>query len=243
MAKKKQATYRVTNWREYNESLVRRGDITLWFEEDVLSAWEHTNSDVKVGRPFIYSDTAIECLLSLRELFRLPYRQTEGLGRALMKLMEVEVAIPSFTLLAKRAAKLKVALNVADSSGPLQMVVDSTGLKIVGGALLTVTRSGGRGVSSTCRLIRPPRRLWPSCLQVRVGTMRLKFPSCLIKWLDPSRNFTPTGLTTSGACTTYSSGRRLSRSFPRGVMLRLSSTATAPLAGCLAMKRCGGCCA
>lgn len=133
MAKNKKATYRVTNWREYNESLVRRGDITLWFEEDVLSAWAHANSDVKVGRPFIYSDTAIECLLSLRELFRLPYRQTEGLGRALMKLMEVEVAIPSFTLLAKRAAKLKVALNVADSSGPLQMVVDSTGLKIVGG--------------------------------------------------------------------------------------------------------------
>jgi hypothetical protein len=133
MAKNKKATYRVTNWREYNESLVRRGDITLWFEEDVLSAWAHANSDVKVGRPFIYSDTAIECLLSLRELFRLPYRQTEGLGRALVKLMEVEVAIPSFTLLAKRAAKLKVALNIANSSGPLQMVVDSTGLKIVGG--------------------------------------------------------------------------------------------------------------
>ena len=62
---------------------------------------------VKVGRPFTYSDGAIECLLALRELFRLPYRQTEGLGRALVKLMDADVAIPDFTSLAKRAAKLE----------------------------------------------------------------------------------------------------------------------------------------
>jgi len=111
---------------------VRRGDITLWFEEDVIAAWEHANRDVKVGRPFTYSDTAIECLLALRELFRLPYRQTEGLGRALVKLMDVEVAIPDFTSLAKRAAKLKVSLELAPTTGPIDVVVDSTGLKVVG---------------------------------------------------------------------------------------------------------------
>ena len=68
------------------------GDITLWFSEEVIAAWEHANREVKVGRPFTYSDGAIECLLTLRELFRLPYRQTEGLGRALVKLLEVDVA-------------------------------------------------------------------------------------------------------------------------------------------------------
>ena len=103
MAKK--GCYRVTNWKEYNESLVRRGDVTLWFSDEALASWEHANDERKVGRPFTYSDGAIECLLTLRELFRLPYRQTEGLGRALVKLMEVEVAIPDFTSLAKRAAK------------------------------------------------------------------------------------------------------------------------------------------
>ena len=103
MAKKK-ACYRVTNWKEYNESLVRRGDVTLWLADDVLASWEHANSEVKVGRPFTYSDAAIECLLTLRELFRLPYRQTEGLGRALVKLLEADIAIPDFTSLAKRAA-------------------------------------------------------------------------------------------------------------------------------------------
>ena len=132
MAKKAKAVYRVTNWKKYNESLVQRGDITLWFSEDVIATWEHANHKVKVGRPFTYSDTAIECLLALRELFHLPYRQTEGLGRALVKLMEVEVAIPDFTSLAKRAAQLKVCLEVAPSKGPIDIVIDSTGLKVFG---------------------------------------------------------------------------------------------------------------
>jgi len=126
------SSYRVTNWSDYNESLVRRGDITFWFDEDVIDAWEHANDEPKVGRPFTYSDTAVECLLVLRELFRLPYRQTEGLGRSLVKLMQVEVAIPDFTSLAKRAAKMEISLDVARRRGPIDVVVDSTGLKVFG---------------------------------------------------------------------------------------------------------------
>lgn len=132
MPRTKQACYRVTNWKQYNESLVRRGDITLWFSQDALASWEHANQEVKVGRPFTYSDGAIECLLTLRELFRLPYRQTEGLGRALVKLLDADVAIPDFTSLAKRAAKLGVSLAVSPTSGPIDVIVDSTGLKVFG---------------------------------------------------------------------------------------------------------------
>lgn len=47
----RQARYRITNWREYNESLVRRGDITFWFDPEVIAAWEHENAEWKVGRP------------------------------------------------------------------------------------------------------------------------------------------------------------------------------------------------
>ena len=132
MTTKQERTYKITNWREYNESLVRRGDITIWFSDDVLNSWEHPNAITKVGRPFTYSDTAIECLLTIRELFKLPYRQTEGLGRSLAKLLDVDVAIPDFTSLAKRAAKLSVSLNVANKRGRIDIVVDSTGLKVFG---------------------------------------------------------------------------------------------------------------
>ena len=50
---------------------------------------------------------------SSRELFQLPYRQTEGLGKSLVELMQIELAIPDYTSLAKRAAKLGVSLDVA----------------------------------------------------------------------------------------------------------------------------------
>ncbi len=96
---------KIRNWKDYNESLVRRGDIMFWFDDDVIDAWDHINDEPKVGRPFTYSDTAIECLLMLRELFRLPYRQTEGLGRALAQMMRANVTILDYTSLSKRAAR------------------------------------------------------------------------------------------------------------------------------------------
>ena len=132
MAAKRKVTYKITNWKQYNESLVQRGDITVWFSDDALANWEHPNDKTKVGRPFVYSDTAIECLLTIRELLKLPYRQTEGFGRSLVVLLGVDVAIPDYSLLAKRAASLGVSLNVAKKNGSIDVVVDSTGLKVFG---------------------------------------------------------------------------------------------------------------
>ena len=99
----------------------------------MIDAWEHDNATSKVGRPFTYSDVAVETLLTLGELFRLPYRQTEGLGRALAKLMEANVTIPDFTPLAKRAAKMAIPPSTfAKRRGPIDVVVDNTGLKVFG---------------------------------------------------------------------------------------------------------------
>ena len=144
--------YRVKNWSQYNKSLVNRGDITLWFDEEVLSNWKHENRGFKVGRPFIYSDTAIETLLMLRELFRLPYRQTEGLGRALVRMMGAEVAIPNYTSLAKRAQKMNIDIKVGTTRGPIDVVVDSTGLKVFGEGEWKV-RQHGVGKRRTWRKI------------------------------------------------------------------------------------------
>lgn len=132
MALKRKLTYKITNWKQYNESLVERGSITVWFSDDVLASWEHPNDALKVGRPFTYSDTAIECLLTIRELLKLPYRQTEGFGRSLIGLLEADVAIPDYSSLAKRAAKLGATLDVANKRGAIDVVVDSTGLKVFG---------------------------------------------------------------------------------------------------------------
>ena len=69
--------YKVTNWPSYERSLVRRGDFTLWLSESAIQSW-YGDSNGLVGRPQIYSDLAIETALSLRLLFKLPLRQTEG---------------------------------------------------------------------------------------------------------------------------------------------------------------------
>lgn len=138
-------SHKITNWRAYNASLVSRGDITVWFDEDVVDQWEHDNTEGRAGRPFVYSDLAIETLLTLRELFRLPYRQTEGFGRALVKLMDVDVTIPHHTSLQKRAAKLGITFQVAQPEGPIDLVVDSTGLKVYGEGEWKVKKHGADG--------------------------------------------------------------------------------------------------
>ena len=132
MAGTRKGTYKITNWRKYNESLVRRGSVTFWFSEETVERWRHNNANPGVGHPFVYSDTAIESLLVLRELFQLPYRQTEGLGNSLVELMQIDLAIPDYTSLAKRAAKLGVSLDIAKHRGRIDVVVDSTGLKVFG---------------------------------------------------------------------------------------------------------------
>jgi len=68
-------------------------------------------------------------LLTIREVFKLPYRQTEGFGRSLVALMGGEVAIPDFISLAKRAAKLDISLRIVKKRGSMDIVVDSTGMK------------------------------------------------------------------------------------------------------------------
>jgi hypothetical protein len=152
MGAKQKLGYKITNWRKYNESLVSRGDITVWFSEDAIESWEHPNAGTKVGRPFIYSDTAIECLLTIRELLKLPYRQTEGFGRSLAKLLGVEIDIPDFTSLAKRAAKLKPILRVFSKRGPIEIVVDSTGMKVFGEGEWK-TRTHGKSKRRTWRKV------------------------------------------------------------------------------------------
>ena len=57
--------YKVTNWKEYNASLVARGSVTLWFNIDVLAAWNKPVQPGKAGHPKMYSDIAIQTALTI----------------------------------------------------------------------------------------------------------------------------------------------------------------------------------
>lgn len=129
----KKTQYRVRNWREYNESLVQRGSLTLWISEDVLESWKPEPAAKRErGRPPSYSDGAIVCLLTLRAVLCLPLRATEGLARSLMTLLGVEVDVPDYTTLSRRGKTLRVDLPVSARQGSLTLVIDSTGLKVYG---------------------------------------------------------------------------------------------------------------
>ena len=88
--------YRVTNWPEYEESLIRRRDITVWMSPDAIAAWEPARSGRRGGQ-LRNSDLAIETALTLRLLFHLPLRQTEGFLRSLFGLMGVDLRAPDHT--------------------------------------------------------------------------------------------------------------------------------------------------
>lgn len=84
--------HRVTNWREYNEGLRHRGDLTVWISEDALSLWSAERRTTRGGQPR-YPDLAIELCLTLGMVFKQPLRQTQGLMRSIAKLLGVEIAV------------------------------------------------------------------------------------------------------------------------------------------------------
>ena len=131
----RKASYRVRNWAAYNNNLVQRGSLTLWISEEVLENW-HPEPDGprQRGGQVQYSDQAIECMLTLRAVFKLPYRQTEGLGQSIMDLLDVAdaVTVPDYTTLCKRSGDLAVVLPTSGDQRAKHIVVDSTGLKIYG---------------------------------------------------------------------------------------------------------------
>ncbi len=71
--------YRVRNWPQYEAGLRRRGDVTVWFSEDAIEAWR-APADARPGGQRKYADIAIEAALTIRMVFHLPLRQTEGGG-------------------------------------------------------------------------------------------------------------------------------------------------------------------
>jgi len=101
--------YRVRNWNNYNRSLVQRGSLTFWFSTDVVKNWTGKKCSDAHGN-CKYSDIAIICGLTLRQLFRLPLRATEGLMRSLIKLMKLAVTAPDYTTLCRRGKTVTIHL-------------------------------------------------------------------------------------------------------------------------------------
>src|SRR5215213_866618 len=147
------ARYRVTNWPEYDRALQRRGSLTVWVTPEALAAW-HPPGTGRRGRSPHYAAIAIETGHLLRLAFGRPWRQTEGLLRSLAGLLGLGIGIPDHTTFARRGPGLALAGSLAEAqrSGPVHVVIDSTGLKVHGAGEWLAEKHGARGRRSWRKL-------------------------------------------------------------------------------------------
>jgi hypothetical protein len=127
---RRKAIYPIRNWSAYDRALVQRGSLTIWISEDALAAWGYQGPRQR-GAQFDYSDQAIEAVLTLKEVFHLSNRAAEGLVRSIFALMQVALAVPDHSTLSRRGRHVQLQLPT-QARGPLQLVMDSSGLKVYG---------------------------------------------------------------------------------------------------------------
>jgi hypothetical protein len=136
--------YRVSNWAEYDRALVERGNITLWISDDAIASWKPAPTGRRGGQRK-FSDHAIETVLTLRLIFRLPLRQAEGFLRSVLSLMSIDHEAPDYTTLSRRSQHLDIQLARVSTEKSIHLIVDSTGLSIVGEGEWAAAKYGRRG--------------------------------------------------------------------------------------------------
>jgi len=134
--------HKLMNWREYDASLRQRGSLTVRFTDEAIEGWRAAPRTTPGGQPW-YSSLAILTALTLRAVFHLALRQTEGLIGSVISLLGLTLAVPDHTTLCRRAETLAVPRPQQRRDGePLHLLVDSTGLKLCGAGEWLVEKHG-----------------------------------------------------------------------------------------------------
>lgn len=138
--------YKTRNWPSYNTALKQRGSLSIWFDPEMV--WVPPPSG-KRGRQCQFSDAAIQACLTLKVLFGMPLRQTTGFVGSLLRLAGLDWAVPDYSTLCRRQKTLNVSLPYRGGTGPLNLLIDSTGIKSEGEGEWNARKHGG-----------PKRRIW-----------------------------------------------------------------------------------
>ena len=197
------------------------------------------------GAQYTFSDGAIQTALTLRLLYHLPLRQTEGFVASVLALMGLAVRVPDHTTLSRRQADLAVAMPTQPKDQPLHLVVDATGLKVYGEGEWKVRQHGWN-----------KRRTWRKLhLGVDEATGEIvaqtlttnsqddagRSSRCWIKSKPPSERWAGMEPMIGARCLRrwprQTGDRRCVRSFRRAKTPRLSNMATAKPSRCRAMRR------
>ena len=134
--------HRVTNWSAYDAALRQRGSLTVWFTDEAIEAWQAEPRTTPGGQPH-YSALAITTALTLRAVFRLALRQTEGLVGSILQLLGLDLPVPDHSTLSRRAETLEVS-RPRSGCAPVHLLVDSTGLRLCGPGEWLAEKHGSR---------------------------------------------------------------------------------------------------
>lgn len=118
--------YETRNWPSYNTALKQRGSLSIWFDPEMV--WVPPPNGNR-GRQQRFSDAAIQTCLTLKVLFGMPLRQTTGFVESLLRLVGLDWAVPDYSTLCRRQRARNVSLPYRGGTGPLHLLIDSTGIK------------------------------------------------------------------------------------------------------------------
>lgn len=122
--------YRVRNWSEYNQALVNRGSLDIWISEAAMQKWYAAPSH-EPGRQQTYSDLAIASTLTVKKLFRLPLRATEGFLSSVFTRACIDLRVPDYSTLSRREESARIRVP-KQRKGKVVLVIDASGLKVCG---------------------------------------------------------------------------------------------------------------
>ena len=135
--------YRIRNWKHYNQSLINRGSITFWFDEETIASWQSVKRSGKPGRPNTYSDAVIRCGLAVKAVFRLTLRSLQGFFKSIIALLKLDLKSPHYSTFCDRAKGLQIPMRKWLKSGEkLHIIFDSTGVKVFGEGEWKVRKHG-----------------------------------------------------------------------------------------------------
>lgn len=142
MSKPKPARYRTSDWSTYDDALRKRGSLPIWLDKEMTRQAPHEG---RAGRPPVLSNAAIQFCLSIKVLFKLPLRQTAGMVARLLRLAGLDWPVPDHSTLCRRQKTLKVQIPYRRAGGPLNLLVDSTGIKFPGDGGWQARKHGVQG--------------------------------------------------------------------------------------------------
>ncbi len=126
------AKYKISNWKQYNQALINQGSVTFWIDVAAIKAGHCLKYHGHRNRRFLSSDTLIEMVLMVKNIFKLPLRGLKGFINSVFTLKKVPPRSPTYTCISKCSKTVKVRYRLPSRGAVSYVVIDATSLKVYG---------------------------------------------------------------------------------------------------------------